>query len=463
MYAIVDIETTGGYAAKHRIIEVAIHVLEGNRVIEKYETLVNPERLIPFHISALTGINNEMVQDAPTFAEIADKVAAITQDRVFVAHNVNFDFSFIKNEFQAIGRPFQRKKLCTVRMSRKLLPGLPSYSLGKLCASLNIRNKRAHRAGGDTEATVKLLKLLISKDKDGHIEQAIKRTSREATLPANLPKEKFTTLPQKEGVYYFKDQKGKVLYVGKAKNLKSRITSHFTGDRDGWQKQNFLRHVYDVDYDLTGNELLALLLEAHQIKKHWPKYNKAQKQQHRFYGLVHYEDRRGYQRLGINRVKKTAAVLLSFHTMIQARSFLWRLIDEHNLCSRLCGLQTTAGPCFEHGFDKCLGACVEKEEPDTYNPRVLEAMETIRSQQNTFAIVGSGRRSHESSVVLMENGNYLGFGYFDSENDASDFEFLKQQVTTHYDSQEARSIVWSHLRTNRKDRVVYFGITPSEP
>src|SRR5215212_4057502 len=160
MYAIVDIETTGCYAAANGIIEISIQIFDGEKVVEQFETLVNPQQNIPKYIQAFTGITNEMVQDAPKFEEVAQTVFTYLQGNIFVAHNVNFDYSFIKSHLDFYGYSFSAKKLCTVRLSRQIFPGLPSYSLGNLCHSLQIGLVNRHRAGGDSAATVVLFKKL---------------------------------------------------------------------------------------------------------------------------------------------------------------------------------------------------------------------------------------------------------------------------------------------------------------
>ncbi|CAN5177604.1 hypothetical protein BH23BAC1_BH23BAC1_47480 [soil metagenome] len=269
MYAIVDIETTGGYAERNKIVEIAIIIHDGITVVDEFETLINPERFIPSSISAIHGISNAMVQHAPTFAELAEKIYEFLDGKIFVAHNVNFDYGFIKYEFELLGRQINLKKLCTVRLCRKLISGLSSYSLGNLCRHLKIVNESRHRAGGDARATAILFGILLSKDIEGFIDISLKKNSREALFPANLPKEQYETLPEKTGVYYFLDEKCNVIYLGKAKNIKSRITSHFSGTATSWSRQNFKSKIYGISYELTGNELIALLFESHEIKRLW--------------------------------------------------------------------------------------------------------------------------------------------------------------------------------------------------
>ena len=212
-YAIVDIETTGGNAGGSRITEIAIIIHDGTGVTDRFETLVNPEKEIPLPIFALTGINNEMVRDAPVFDGIAEKVQQLLTDRVFVAHNVNFDYSFVRHQLEEAGFKWTARKLCTVRAARKIKPGLHSYSLGNLCRSLDIPLKNKHRAGGDATATALLFSRLLEWDSEGEIAKMIKKTSQDQRLPPNLPPEDFEQLPEKPGVYYFYNQAGKVVYV----------------------------------------------------------------------------------------------------------------------------------------------------------------------------------------------------------------------------------------------------------
>src|SRR6218665_2782554 len=186
MYAVVDIETTGGYAENHRVTEIAIYHHDVLRITDSFHTLLNPGRSVPQFITGLTGITTEMVREAPAFEEMSDEIYGWLKDRVFVAHNAHFDYSFIKKEFEEVGIAWAPRKLCTVRLSRKIIPGLHSYSLGRLAESLGIRITDRHRAGGDAQATAQILDVLIRKDLEGVIDKALKRNSGETILPPNL-------------------------------------------------------------------------------------------------------------------------------------------------------------------------------------------------------------------------------------------------------------------------------------
>ncbi|MGE0077838.1 MAG: PolC-type DNA polymerase III [Bacteroidales bacterium] len=163
MYAIVDIETSGGRAQTDRITEIAIYIHDGERIVDEFSTLINPEVYIPPFITQLTGITNEMVANAPKFYEVAKQIVLLTEGHLFVAHNAPFDYKFIQTEFKRLGYDYQRQTLCTVRMSRKIIPGMKSYSLGNLCENLGITINNRHRAAGDAYATTQLLELLLEK------------------------------------------------------------------------------------------------------------------------------------------------------------------------------------------------------------------------------------------------------------------------------------------------------------
>ncbi|MDO7613440.1 MAG: GIY-YIG nuclease family protein, partial [Crocinitomicaceae bacterium] len=300
MYSIIDLETTGFGATGNKITDISVFVYDGEKVINEFHSLVNPECKISYRITQLTGITDQMVANAPKFYEIAKKVEEITKDTVFVAHNVNFDYGVIRGEFNSLGFEYKRKKLCTVRLSRKLIPGLPSYSLGNLCGAVNIIIEGRHRAYGDAKATVELFGILVGLDVGGAVfADSLNTRSKEAILPPLLPREIFDSLPSSTGVYYFHNQDGKVIYVGKAKDIRQRVLSHF---RDKAKKEVEMSSVTaSVTFEETGNELVALLKESADIKYIFPQYNRAQKRTGDTFALFKYEDSQGILHLGFNR------------------------------------------------------------------------------------------------------------------------------------------------------------------
>jgi len=455
LYTVVDIETTGGTARSHKIIEVAIVTFDGHQIVDTYATLINPKKYIPPFITSLTGISNEMIEDAPSFEEVADTIFEKTADKIFVAHNVNFDYSFLKQEFGILGKKFDRKKLCTVRLAKKILPGFRSYGLGTLTNELGITIEDRHRALGDAEATAEVLRLLIQNDKNDFINYSLKKNSREATLPSNLPKEVFDNLPEKAGVYYFHNEKGKVVYVGKAKNIKRRIVGHFTGESSNG-KRLFHENVHNISYELTGNELVALLMESREIKRLWPEYNRVQKFTSRNNGLYSYSDRNGYIRFTISKTQPGAKPLASFKNFQEGRSFVNELVARFKLCPKLCGLQKTKEACFDHKIGSCDGACKGKISAEYYNKRIELALDSIEEEKKTFAIIGSGREQDEKSLVLVENGVYLGHGFTDYNISANSFSDLKDRITQYPDNQDIQKILNMHLNDHSSEQVIYF-------
>lgn len=428
LYAVVDIETTGGYAASHGITEIAIVIHDGIEVIERYETLVNPNQHIPIYIQALTGINEEMVANAPDFREIAEQIYKLLHDKVFVAHNVNFDYSFVHHHLASCGYTLNVKKLCTVRLGRKLFPGLASYSLGKLCLSLSVPLNNRHRAGGDADATAILLAMLIEKDTEGLISDTLKKTSKEQILPPNLPKSEIAKLPNTPGVYYFKNEKGKVVYVGKAKQIRKRVCTHFSGNNISQQRQNFLKSIHSIDFETCGTELMALILEAAEIKKHWPEHNRSMKRFEQKYCLYQFEDQNGYIRLGIDKYRNNGSMLYSFNNLLEGHQLLRTIVSEHQLCEKLCFIQKTATACSKHLDGNCQGACIGQESTALYNFRVKRAIKNLQNLLPSFALIDSGRSEDEKSCLWIEKGKFYGMGYISEHCDISDLETLKSAI-----------------------------------
>jgi DNA polymerase-3 subunit epsilon len=418
-YTIVDIETTGGHASANGITEVAIYVHDGEKVIDSYQTLVNPDQNIPYYIMGLTGISNEMVRDAPRFWEVADRIYDLLNGNIFIAHNVNFDYSFLKSELANCGFELNTNKLCTVRLSRKIFPGLASYSLGKICGYLDIKIENRHRADGDAVATVKLFELLLANDEANLITKSLKRTSKEQTLPPNVPREHYDKLPDLPGIYYFHDQKGKVVYVGKAKKIRKRVSSHFSNNSTSRQKQDFLRSIHSITYELCGNELMALLLESHEIKRLWPEYNRSQKRYEPRFGIIEYKDQRGLTRFAVDKLKKGAAALAFFENVPECLTTLKNIVEEYELCMRLAGIATHEDSCIE---PKCPCRSSDKKHIAAYNKRAAPAIHALSSDES-YVIIDDGRTSDESAFIVVEKGHFAGMGYKPSA------EIQREQVT----------------------------------
>ncbi|MCC6370066.1 MAG: GIY-YIG nuclease family protein [Bacteroidia bacterium] len=429
MFAIIDIETCGGKFEfrKGRITEICILKHDGLSVIEKFTSLVNPECLINPFFTGLTGITNEMVADAPKFHEIAPKIIEMTEGCVFVAHNVSFDYGFVKEEFNSLGYKFKRETLCTVRLSRKLLPNRISYSLGHLCASLGIEIEGRHRAEGDAVATAQLFDLLI-RLKTQHAQYKNMGVTEIMTRRVDKIKQYvLNKLPEECGVYYFLNKAGEIIYIGKSNNMYGRALSHFNSEIA--KSKKMLNDMYNVDYVVTGSELIALLLESEEIKKHKPKYNRMRKSEAFTHCIDFFKNKDGIINFKLLPYDESENGLLAFNSFSSARERLEQWIDKYELCMRYCGLTGSDAVCFNHQIKKCNGICAGEEAVEEYNKRAKEIIKQFRFKDKDFVILDKGRKVGEYSVVLVENGRYAGYGYYDSYEQISNAEEFKGFVS----------------------------------
>ncbi|XLS30797.1 exonuclease domain-containing protein [Flavobacteriaceae bacterium M23B6Z8] len=444
-YAIVDVETTGlSGASGNRITEIAVVVHNGSEVIQEYHSLVNPESPISRFVTGLTGIDESMVMNAPTFSQIASDLIKITENRVFVAHNVNFDYNVLKNEFERVGLHFSRKKLCTVRLSRQLFPGYRSYSLGNLCRQLGIHINNRHRARGDVDATVVLMERLFSKDTKGIIEKHLHAHSGEVTLPPLLEKDVFDNLPTVQGVYIFKDACGKIIYVGKAKNIKKRVLGHFYDKKA--HEIALCKATAFIDHEVTGSELLALLVESAAIKKHYPRFNRAQKKVNSGYAIIQYRNRKGAIQLGYTHGKKTGDPIFICYTPTEALAFLEMLCERFKLCPKYTQLQKSTDSCSHFKINNCKGVCRDEESVESYNNRVLDAISFAKDIRENVIIKEKGRTHEETAFVWIENGIYKGYGYIDNQVTIQHPSQLVNWLIPQKDNSDVQRIIAQYMR-----------------
>lgn len=457
-YAIIDVETTGGRANRDKITEIAIVLHDGQKIIETWSTLLNPECYIPYGITELTGISQEMVQNAPKFYEVARKIVEMTQGAIFVAHNVRFDYSFLREEFSRLGYTYSRRQLCTVRLSRKAFPGLGSYSLENLIQHFNIKVNNRHRALDDSLATAQVFEKILRKE--GGIEKVDELVNlgiKESALPKNLTLEKLHALPEECGVYYFHDEQGNLVYVGKSINIKKRVAEHFSNVTDKAQKLQ--QHVHDVSYEVTGSELIALLLESHEIKYHRPYINRAQRSRNFPYVIHTFLNEEGYRCFDIAKPlaseRKHLTIISEYPKAGNAKGHLLAMLKDYELCSRLCSFEKGKGVCFNYHLKKCHGACGGHEDVDAYNERAEQAMERLSTVfEHDFFILDRGRTAQERSIVLIENGEYKGFGYIDIEDGFNNFDFLRDTIQTYSSNPEVKKIIRRYLAESKTAKTI---------
>ncbi|NGM64042.1 exonuclease domain-containing protein [Sphingobacterium sp. SGR-19] len=405
-FAIVDIETTGSHAGGSHITEVAILIHNGKKIIERYQSLVNPQCPIPFAIQVLTGITPDMLEGAPTFGEIAEDVYHLLQGKVFVAHNVNFDYSFLVKELKQAGYDWQAPKLCTVRLSRKIFPGHRSYSLGDICKAREINIAARHRAMGDVEATAELFSQLLAHDENQYLQESLQKNT-EHRLPTHLSLDQFRRLPETVGIYIFRDKKGKIIYVGKAVNIQKRVLSHFGGINTSLRRQQFINDIATIDFEESGTELMALLMECQMIKKHWPVHNRALKRYEPKFVLIHYEDIRGYSRLAISKAARHANSIRYFETAQEANLFLANLLEEFNLTPILCSFYS---PSTETREDRKIQ--VETlPSLEEHNQLIDSVFQQLSDRKRSFLLIDRGRNEEESSYVYFKEDKLYAFGF----------------------------------------------------
>lgn len=428
MFAIIDIETCGGKFEfrKGRIIEICILLHDGLSVVDRYSTLINPECSISPYFTNISGISNEMVADAPKFHEVAKHILQLTEDCIFVAHNVGFDYGFVREEFASLGYRYKRDTLCTVRLSRKLLPGKKSYSLGNLCEVLGIEIQNRHRAEGDALATAKLFDLLMQLKS---VHPQYKNKGVDELMVRRIDKIKkyiLDKIPESCGVYYFLDQDQSIIYIGKSTNMYNRAVSHFNSKEAKARKM--LQELYNVDHVETGSELIALLLETEEIKKHKPQFNRLRKADQFTHSIRQFTDTSGIHRLQIVEYDEEKNNLASFTSYFAARERLEQWIDEYALCLRYCGLTDDDAVCFNHQIKKCRGICSGEENVQDYNRRMKELLKKYSYPYESFLIVDKGRNELEYAIVMIDKYRFAGYGYVDRSEGFTDTEQLRAYI-----------------------------------
>lgn len=331
-----------------------------------------------------------------------------------------------------------------MRLSRKIIPGLNSYSLGNICSTQGIHIAERHRARGDAEATVELFRRLIQRDDDFTINSFLNPRSRQATLPPLLDKKVVDNLPKTHGVYYFKNTLNEIIYVGKANNIKQRVISHFYDKKK--KEITMCLETADIIYTETGSELLALLLESAEIKNTYPKYNRSQRRAQEAIGLFTYEDQKGVLHLAYNRLKLVPDALMKFYTTAECRNYLVYLCEEFELCPKYCHLQTNVSSCFHYQIKQCKGICSGKESVKAYNKRVELAVASMGLQAGDLVITESGRTENEIGFVLITNSIYRGFGYVDRAQDLQQPEDYSFFVQPQKDNRDVQRILNSYLQ-----------------
>ncbi|CAM3522263.1 exonuclease domain-containing protein [Flavobacterium chungbukense] len=453
MYAILDIETTGGQFNEEGITEIAIYKFDGHEVIDQFISLVNPEIPIQPFVVKLTGINNAMLQSAPKFYEIAKRIIEITSDCVIVAHNASFDYRILRTEFRRLGYDFEAKTLCTVELAKKLIPEQPSYSLGKLVRALGIPMADRHRASGDAMATTKLFKMLLEKDVEKTIvKDFIKLELEKGIAPKFL--DLINQMPAKTGVYYIYNEAGTLIYIGKSQNIKKRMNQHFTGITT--KSKRIQAQVFRITYEETGSELIALLKESQEVKVNRPRYNRSQKKSVFPFALYAEKDANGYINLKLEKADGRKKEITSFASLQEGKNALFKFTAKYFLCQKLTGLYQSKKECFQYKIKECDGACIGEFPAETYNLRVQQFISENSFENKSMILIDRGRNVNERSAILIENGTFKGYAYYDLNYQITNIEILKNILIPMQHNRDVKNIIQNYIRKSKSLKIMHF-------
>lgn len=411
----VDIETSGLNCYHGRVIEVGVLRVEKGNVVQTFNCLINPEGHLPDEITVLTGITGADLTSAPRFAEVVDELADLLDDAIFVAHNVRFDYSFLKQEFARCGREFAPKLLCTARLSRRLYPQERRHGLDYVIARHGLKVKERHRAFGDAQALWDFWQVAHAEHEPAVMEAAIAAQFKRQALPTWIDDEVINRLPDGPGVYVFEGDDG-VLYVGKSVRVRTRVLSHFSSDHAHPRELRIALQTRNIRAIPTHGELSALLLESHLVKTLRPLHNRRLRTQEILVTVRTERDASGYDRVVIDRdarldQEQFDQILGIYKTYGQARTALRKIAKEHALCEKLMGLEKGSGACFGSQLKRCAGACVGKEKAERYNARVALAFMNSRMSDWPYDGPVSVVEHHEtlgSKTLLLDKWRVIG-------------------------------------------------------
>lgn len=389
-FVFVDIETSGPRVTRDRIIEIAILRVEQNQLVDTYQTLINPEGYVSPYIEAYTGITKDDLIHAPTFRDVAREIHARLAGATFVAHNVRFDYGFLKNEFARHELDFTPAQLCTVKLSRLLYPHYQRHSIDSLIERFAIPCPNRHRAYDDAMVMWTFFQQACANHPNDIFTAALAKASNRPSIPTWLSHEELQKLPSSPGVYIFYDEAGYPLYVGKSKNVRERVFSHFHSDYTSTKEMNLCQQVRRVEARPTTGELGALLKESHLIKTLQPLYNRKLRHARQIIAIRKVVQPSGHDSLVLETTEILEPNMLPnmlgiAKSMSQAKKLLTDLATEHTLCHKLLGLEKGSGPCFAYQLGKCQGACIGEELPVRYNMRFAGAFTKHKIARWPFA------------------------------------------------------------------------------
>jgi DNA polymerase-3 subunit epsilon len=456
--AFVDIETTGTRAFYDRVIEIGIVRVEDNKITQEFRSLVNPQTHIPPGIRLLTGIMPQDLENAPTFRQIKNDILEILHDCVFVAHNVRFDYGFLKNEFGRHDISFSSRHFCTVRLSRALYPEFTHHNLDSLIQRFGFICENRHRAYDDAKVLFMFYRKILQDFPLEHIRTAVEKALKKPSIPVGLKTDP-STLPEHPGVYIFYAANETPLYIGKSINLRERVLSHFAADLRSPIEMKISQQVESIETVETAGELGALFLESQMIKKMLPLYNKKSRLKKKLIALKAQINTQGYQTISLEPITTIDPSSLDnflefFRSRKQAKSFLAEIAKKYNLCEKLLGLENTKSSCFAYRLGRCKGACIGAEKQIIYNLKCKTAFTSSKIKPWPFPgpVIIEETNDSKKEYFLINKWCYVGSMKIDQEGNKNDT--LIEDPTFDLDIYKILKQFLSHPKNYKKIRLL---------
>ncbi|HRN96530.1 MAG TPA: exonuclease domain-containing protein [Candidatus Levybacteria bacterium] len=415
--AFVDIETTGHSSQYDRIIEIGIVRVEDNKIVQKYNTLLNPDQHVSPFIENLTGISSRELENAPTFYEKKDEILQVLANCTFVAHNVRFDYGFLRSEFKRYLTPFSMKHFCTVKLSRALFPQYKHHNLDALIERFGFVCEDRHRALGDAQILWEFYRHVQQHLSEDIVKNAVFQALKRPSRPIHISEEVLDSLPESPGVYIFHSKDGTPLYIGKSVNIRERVLSHFANDTESTKERALSEQTHHIEAIVTAGELSALFLESQMIKEMQPLYNRKLRYRRKLFVLFKTTDAQGYDSVTYKEMEKITAddlpnIVAIVKSKKQAGTILRDLARIHGLCPKVLGIEHTVSSCFSYRLGWCKGACVGKEQPLTYNLRMTMAFSEYKVKKWPFdgpiQITEENALDEKSVSYVINSWCYLG-------------------------------------------------------
>lgn len=446
-FAIISMTTFGYKPDPLRIVQLSISKLRGDYYEPIFTTNINPEERLPNYIQQRTGLTDTILLKAPTFSEVANTILEELENHILVGHNASFLHYALQSEFKYLGYSFKTPQLCTVRLAKKLIPNMTSYELPYLSGVLNIPYTASNTLNDDNAVAILFQRLILLDDDEMVISKFLEpKVEKEHIAPKNIAYQKLNALPNSPGIYKFQNKKGEVIYVGKAKDIKKRVLSHFYNTTE--KEITLCDATFHIDFETTGSELIALLREADLIDKLDPPFNYIQKKSYVTYHKVPQKNRKGIIQLKIERRPFEHSPTEIFLKRGDAIKRLIELTEKFRLCPLQTGLKSKLGRCTHGEYNECDGVCTGEEEIGLYNFKVENALNYLNNENDNYVLFEKGRTKEERGFVLILHGVYQGYGFLDNSQSVSNLEHLKDMLNPKKHSYHTAKIISSYTKRN---------------